>query len=711
MTVAPSQPAHPLAWLLGFLEEELAPYPGRAALVARMVLAATIVMVISMTFRIPYGFQGALYTLLISRESPRSTVRAATTIIVAQVVATAYVLIGAPVSLGDPMVHLLWVVATLFVMFYAISAMTDYVAATNFAILMAITIPLWDLQVSPELKVEQTLWAVGQIVVAGVVTALVELAFAAWRPGDEVVSAVAERLTSVEAFLTAVSDENRVERTETEQRLRRLGMLGTSRLRLILQRSPSSTLHGDQMGAVVALVGRLVDIAATMASIGVEPSEHDQTRMRRVAEAIAGVRSDFPRGHVPRAVALDDNGEAASAVPFLHEMENTLGLMSDVIVGTRSPETYALQPPGDPPVRVFVADALSNAEHVKFGLKGCLAASLCYIIYTAVSWPGISTAVVTCVLTALTTVGASRQKQVLRVAGAIAGAVAAIAAQVIILPHVDSIGGFTLLFVVLTSAAAWIIASGPRLSYFGVQLALAFYLVHLQEFTIQTSLAVGRDRVVGILLGLFIMWIVFDQLWGAPAAVAMKRTFVSSLRLLAHLAREPVSPDRRVAIGRSQALRETIRNTFDAVRALGDSVLFEFGPSRQQDLALRASLVRLQPQLRMVFLTRIGLLKYRLRLPGFELPADVAAAQAAFDQELGTRLDAMADRLEGKTPGAGDALDQALTHLEQVTDANRQSAAPGVRARLLACLSLSRRIEYLTASLDKDVGGGLQAAA
>ena len=48
-----------LAWLWDFLKEELTPYPGRAGTVTRMVIAATLVMIICMTFRIPYAFQGA----------------------------------------------------------------------------------------------------------------------------------------------------------------------------------------------------------------------------------------------------------------------------------------------------------------------------------------------------------------------------------------------------------------------------------------------------------------------------------------------------------------------------------------------------------------------------------------------------------------------------------------------------------------------------
>src|SRR4051812_29609499 len=126
------------------------------------------------------------------------------------------------------------------------------------------------------------------------------------------------------------------------------------------------------------------------------------------------------------------------------------------------------------------------------------------------------------------------------------------------LPHLDSIGDFTLLFLGVTFIAAWFATCSARLSYFGVQIAVAFDLVNLQEFKIQTSLAVARDRVFGILLGLFIMWLVFDHLWGAPAVVEMKRTFISNFRLLAQFVREPLSEDWRIAIGRSITLREML---------------------------------------------------------------------------------------------------------------------------------------------------------
>ena len=87
--------------------------------------------------------------------------------------------------------------------------------------------------------------------------------------------------------------------------------------------------------------------------------------------------------------------------------------------------------------------------------------------------------------------------------------------------------------------------------------------------------------------------------------------------------------------------------------ALADGVLFEFGPSREQDLALRDRIRRWQTQLRVLFITRITLWKYRMRLPGFELGETTWPAQREFDDELAKTLDAIADSFEGQTPLAG----------------------------------------------------------
>jgi multidrug resistance protein MdtO len=703
--LAPSAPAAPRSttWFFQFLRDELTPYPERAALVAHMVIAATIVMLITMTFRMPWGAYASLYALTISRESPQTTGTAVKSIVSAFVLGGAYVLISACFFFGDPLPRLLWVIGSLFASFYVISTMTNYDAAARFGYLIIITVPLWDLQIPTELRVEGTLWAVWAITIASVVAAVGGLVFGAMRPGDELVSSIAERLGSVEELLACYAAGRPVD-DKQEKTVTRLAMLGTSRLRSNLRRSTHPGQYREQMGAVVVLAGRLVDIAANLTQLGIQFASDDRQRIGALAASIAGIHADLLSGKVPRQIEANREDEPHGRVPLLREMEKTVPLIPMVFSGSGSISAYVPSPPTDERrSALFVADALSNLDHFKFGLRGCVAASLCYIIYTSVDWPGISTAITTCLLTALSTVGSSHQKQFLRFAGAIVGGVVlGMGAQVFILPYLDSITGFTLLFVVVTSIAAWFATSSPRLSYFGVQVAVGFYLIHLQEFTIQTSLAVARDRVAGVLLGLFMMWLIFDQLWASSATVEMRRTFISNLRSLGQFVREPLPG--KDEEWRSDSLRETINTNLDKVRSLADGVLFELGPSRQRDLALRSRIVQWQPQLRALFVTRIALVKYRLQLPGFELPEPARLAQQEFDNRLAGMLDGMADRMEGKPPQGTHRVEDAFERLDQ-TVRNCCSEEPQelVTAKMQTFLALSRSIVNMAISLDMEI--------
>src|SRR5262249_1294579 len=152
------------------------------------------------------------------------------------------------------------------------------------------------------------------------------------------------------------------------------------------------------------------------------------------------------------------------------EMEDAVTLIPEAFAASRSTDQSLTLPDDNPRPALFSPDALVNPEHFHFALKGCLAASCCYVFYNAVAWPQISTSVTTCLVTGLSTIGASHQKQILRMAGVIAGGLLlGIGSQVFILPHVDSIAGFTVLFIFVTALSSWFMTSSPRLSYFGLQ--------------------------------------------------------------------------------------------------------------------------------------------------------------------------------------------------------------------------------------------------
>ena len=597
-------------------------------------------------------------------------------------IGAAYLLISMTLVVGLPLLHFLWVISSLFLAFYAISTITNYGAASTFAIMIATGVSIWDRHVSAETSVEDTLWLCLAASIGVVSTAAVELAFVRQRPGDEIVLPLTERLSAVEGVLSCYA-EGRAPDAATEQKIVRLAMLGTSLLRRILRRSDVLLPeYSAAVGSIAVLIGRLVDLAATLKPLSFGVSATDQTRFRGLASSLASIRQDLMNREIPARIPFNTDAESTAVVPLLGEMERTVTLITDVFAGSRPAHEDLPSPAQRERPALFSRDAFVNPDHLRFALKGCLAASLCYVLYNALAWPGISTAVTTCLLTALSTIGSSRQKQVLRIAGAaVGGFVIGMGSQIFILPQVDSIGGFLVLFGLVTAVSSWLMTSSPRLSYFGVQFALAFYFIHLQEFTIQTSLSIARDRVVGILLGLIMMWLVFDRLWGARAAVEMKRAFILNLRLVAQFARQPALDDRRIALANSLALRETINANLDRVRALADGVLFEFGPSRQRDLELRNCIRQWQPQLRTLFVMRIALLKYRLRLPGFELPESVRLLHEAYDQRSARILEEMADRVDGREHGGADQGGQSVATQERSFAQCRTGSPAGITSR------------------------------
>ena len=228
-TLAQSVPESPppSLWFWGFLKEELVPYPGRFSMVARMVIAATLVMIVCMTFRIPYGFQGAIYVLFISRESPRATLESAGMIFLVTAIGVAYVLIAARLVIDLPMLHFLWIVGSLFLGFYAIASLPNYGTSVSFANLISAALPFWDRHVSAETNVEDTLRLLLSSLIGVVITAIVELVFARRKPGDDIILPIAERLKVVRGLLLCFAESRPVDHA-TRKIVTRLGVRGTS---------------------------------------------------------------------------------------------------------------------------------------------------------------------------------------------------------------------------------------------------------------------------------------------------------------------------------------------------------------------------------------------------------------------------------------------------------------------------------------------------
>ncbi len=659
-------------WLWNFLVSELTPYPGRGSVVARMVISATLVMIAIMTFHIPGAALGAYYTLNIPRDSPRSSLKAASISIAAFAAGTVYVVFGVMLFVDSPVTHFLWVVGSLFVVFYVLSVTSVYNAAIGFGFLVSIAIPLWDRSGSTNSKVSGTLFTFLAVAVGCVIAVAVEYVAAAFtHSGDRILAGVADRLLTVERLLHCYEQRLKPERT-TVARLEQYATIGTGALRQLLGQARYAPAYLGQLGAVIALTGRLTDLAAVMTEASHMPGAEDVSRVRALRLRLQRMRRSLLRQQVPQVLSVEPMRPASAAMPLLSEMERCVVLISQGFAG--DPVEVHLPGAGEGKAApLFARDAFTNPEHVKFAIRGCLASSACYIFYTAVDWPGINTSVATCILTAFTTIGASRQKQLLRVSGALAGGVLfGLGAQVFVLPNLDSITGFMLLFAFVTTVSAWITTSSPRLAYAGLQVALAYYLINLNEFAFRISLAAARDRVVGVFVGLLAMWMIFDQLGAKPSAESMRTVFLENLRKIAdfgtsrdHAISETL-PRKRVQV--LWAERNVINRNFANVRSQADAVLFEFRQSRTDDLAARQHVRAWQPELRTIFLIKLALLQDRLRDGSLPPLAEEAAAHASAllaetpDYILGKPAETM-DRYEA---GSARLLAELETQIQYV---------------------------------------------
>jgi multidrug resistance protein MdtO len=158
------------------------------------------------------------------------------------------------------------------------------------------------------------------------------------------------------------------------------------------------------MGGVTALVGRLVDLAVTLTQLQFEASANDQKRLRKLSSAVVSIRDDFVNRRIPNPLQCNTDEETAGA-PLLREIEHTVSLIPEAFAASRSTPDYLSLVDDIQRPSFLASDAFVNPDHLRFALKGCLAASICYMIYNAMEWPGISTAVTTCLLTALSTIG------------------------------------------------------------------------------------------------------------------------------------------------------------------------------------------------------------------------------------------------------------------------------------------------------------------
>jgi multidrug resistance protein MdtO len=301
--------------------------------------------------------------------------------------------------------------------------------------------------------------------------------------------------------------------------------------------------------------------------------------------------------------------------------------------------------------------AAPDSQTSRFAARGGIATTLAYLVLHGLAWPGISTALLTPVICAQGSFGAGRQKATLRIAGALIGALLGIFTTVVLVPMVTTIAGYLLILAPSLAIAAWVTMGSPRIAYAGIQIALAFAM-YGAPLGPSTELIEGRDRVVGIALGIALMTFLEQVLWPRYAGDSFGTRIATVLRTQSRLARAAGRPLDPTLIDTPERW-----NTLAAYRSLtatlGAIEESRFEPGGRADDSTRAAALALTARAQEVLLQLVTLVRARPEFsaapaaPGADPFEGLADAQADV-------LAALADRLEG----ARDAA-PSLAHLEQ----------------------------------------------
>ena len=577
-----------------FIREELKYFPGRGHAVVRLVTSVVAAVIISETLRIPEPAFSAYLIFFIVNEDGVSSIKlgllAMAGLTVALLAATGVTICFMDAPWFRLPVTFLLVAGTVWLSRTLVLA----VMGRMMAVILVLYLSLADTIFDPESLTEATLWLWSIVGVAVGVSALTSTLLEL-RPDLLLRGQVVASLESVRHLLESLVSGR--ERFAEAKSLRRQVYATPQRMRQLLarwrQRTWPAQQHGVDWELGLFIVERLLAIAAALAVLKTSATD-ERTRLvlAQLAQAVGDLKQavDERNRHAIRSLDVPSTDDLPDSIDKAGLVELAAALSDCRLVLMPYAEPREAAPMANAPSPkpwALIPDALTNPEYSHFAIKTTLAILACEIFLNAVDWPGIRTCMITCVVTALATVGAQRQKQLLRLTGAGVGGLMGLAAIIYLVPQIDTIVGLSLLVAAGTACCGWVAAGSSRSSYAGFQMALAFYIMLLPGFDTSIDLTAIRDRFVGILVGITAMWIFFDHLWHTSSRRQLVDKFIAILTLEAK-APGVVSPTMSPleARRRMTSFRRELYSEMGAARLLLDETKIE------QTLALNPKLVR-----------------------------------------------------------------------------------------------------------------------
>jgi len=595
-TVGSPRWPHWPAWT-AWLRRELAPFPGRDLTTFRLVVVVALVTVSSMTLQVPQLFLSAFFVFFVTKENRVLTTITGVVMIIGATIALSLSLFLYRFTFDYPELRVPVMAGLIFTGMYL--SRVFFIGPLGFVIgfFAALTQTTAEGAPNTDILVRGLLWLWVALIYPIALTVIINHILLPAHPWDGFVRGLSRRLESAAATLRRMLDTGEAGgcTPQTNPALLELATRGSTALSAVLKFAESQDpslqrRHASLMAAVAADE----HVATATAALAFRPpialAEADRLCAEALLLEITRLQNALPQRQLD--LPAEHTMEITATIPHLRDLQFAIKCFHTSLVGGNP--AGGAPPPKPARKPLFVADAFTNPAHVRFALKVTLAAMICYLIYTGLGWPGISTCFVTCCFIALGSTGATMRKGWLRLVGCSIGGLAGFLCIVYLIPQMESVVSLLLLTAVGTALAGWVAMGSDRSSYAGLQAAFAFYMCIFQGFAPETNFTTIRDRLVGIALGIVVSTIVFHHLWPERAIDGLRLTLARVLRNLSRLLVLVQIDTPLEAAGKGlDKIRTEITQGLDQTITLSELMIFEqrnsdtltaFSPARLENM-------------------------------------------------------------------------------------------------------------------------------
>lgn len=521
------------------VKADLAYFPGRFAMAWRIGALTALMSFVAMFYGIPESAISCYLILFIMKPDAVTSMIMAVAIIILVTVAVGFIILILPMTLEYGPVRMVILIASSFFFLWLGSASQLGEVGSIIALVIAFIMGLIGFAPTGEIATRAILYA--WLMTASPMLLLLIFNYLFGRsPVDLVYQSLAERLTIAAAALrdpdVSQIRQVRLQLLDDQNDLaQRAGLVKAFHLGRGAENKwlPAAVINSYRM---------LMAVSELVETLPESTRQKMADWCTTAAQQLAGKR--IPE--LPVWSLEEGNNEVAHAMTALATLDD-----KPLPTGVKTP--------------FFAPDALTNPVHRYFALKTTLASVICYLTYTLLDWQSIHTAMITCYVAVLGTTGETVHKLVLRITGCLIGATIGMLSLIFIVPGMDDIGQLMIIVFIALLLSAWVSTGNERIAYAGIQVGLAFLLTVLHGFAPSDDLDVATGRILGVLLGNVVIYVIFTHIWPVGIVDSVRAGIRGALKDLSILSEIPQQARMQVTL-QAARIEQAVAKNIESLR-------------------------------------------------------------------------------------------------------------------------------------------------